>query len=71
MTGPNKAIAAGLAGALTTLLVYGLTFAGINPPADVVAAAQTLIMTGLVYFVPHGGGEISGPSPPPGAPPNP
>lgn len=54
--GPNKAIAAGLAGAIVTIISYLITlFAHQQLPVEVVAALQTIIVTALVYFVPHGG----------------
>ncbi len=53
--GTNKAVAAGLAGAVVTIAAYVLSLYKINPPSEVVTAAQTIIVTLLVYFVPHGG----------------
>jgi CDP-diglyceride synthetase len=54
--GPNKAIAAVIGGAVTTILVWVLnTYAHANIPAEIAGAGQTLITTALVYFVPHGG----------------
>ncbi len=52
--GANKAIAAGLAGAIVTIAAYVLSIYKINPPAEVLTAAQTVIVALLVYFVPHG-----------------
>lgn len=54
--GANKAIAAGLAGAIVTIMSYLLsTFAHQQLPTEVVAALQTIIVAALVYYVPHGG----------------
>ena len=53
--GNNKTIGAVVAGAITTLLVYGLSLAHITPPPEVVGAIQTLIIAATVYIVPHGG----------------
>ena len=54
--GTNKAVAAGLAGAVTTIVAYVLDqFVKTPIPLELVAAIQTVITTLLVYFVPHGG----------------
>lgn len=54
--GNNKAIASGLAGAVTVVILWVITtFGHVQVPAEVGAAIATIIGTALVYFVPHGG----------------
>lgn len=53
--GSNKAVAAVVAGALTTLALYGLSLAHITPPDAVAQAIQTLITAVAVWLTPHGG----------------
>jgi hypothetical protein len=58
--GNAKAIGAVLAGAFATILVYVLDQFLTTPlPADIVAAVQTVLTVGVVYFTPHsvGGGS--------------
>jgi hypothetical protein len=52
--GNSKAIAAVLAGAVTTVLVWGIhQFGGIAIPDYVQGSITTIISTAAVYFVPH------------------
>ena len=54
--GNNKAVAAVLSGAVCTIAVYIIDqFLKTPLPAEIVAALQTIVTTGLVWFVPHGG----------------
>jgi hypothetical protein len=46
---PN-ASAASLSGALTIVILYGLTFAGVHPPPLVDAALTTLVTTFLLLL---------------------
>lgn len=55
MTGANKAVAAGLSGALTTVVAFALGLFGVTLPPEVVAGVGTIITTALVWLVPHGG----------------
>lgn len=56
--GNNKAVAAGVSGAIVILLAWILDqFFHIQPPAEVIASVQTLATTALVYIVPHGGNQ--------------
>lgn len=55
MNVPNKAVAAVVAGAVVTIVCYGLSFAHITPPTEVAGALQTLITAGIVYLTPHEG----------------
>lgn len=51
---PNKKVAAGgLAGGLSTLLVWGLGEMGVEVPAEVAAAIATLVAFGVAYMVPE------------------
>lgn len=53
--GNNKAIAAVLGGALSTIVVYLIEKITHQPlPADISAAMQTVVVTALVWLVPHG-----------------
>jgi cobalamin biosynthesis protein CobD/CbiB len=55
-SGNNKAIAAVLGGALSTIVVYMVEKLTHQPmPADISAAVQTVVVTVLVWLVPHGG----------------
>jgi len=54
--GSNKAIAAGLAGMIIVIASYVATLFGIKPPPEVWTAVQNIVVTVLVYYVPHGGG---------------
>lgn len=57
-TGPNKAIAAGVGGALAVVLTYIVDQLIPHPlPPEIVAAVQTIVVTGLVWLVPHKFGE--------------
>jgi hypothetical protein len=52
---PSRKVAAGgLAGALTTIVVFIATQLGLDVPAEVAAAVTTLFATGLAYLVPNG-----------------
>ena len=54
-TGNNKAYAAIIAGAATTIIVYAVdAIAKTTMPPDIVAAIQTLVTVAAVYFTPHG-----------------
>ncbi len=54
--GNGKAYAAVIGGAATTIVVYILNQFLPQPlPAEIAGAIQTLIVTGSVYFTPHGG----------------
>ncbi len=54
--GPNKAIASGLAGAITTIIIWALnTYAQAGIPDFISGSVLTIITTLLVYYVPHGG----------------
>lgn len=47
---PTKKVqAAGISGAIVTVLVYGLSLAGIELPPEVAAAAVALIAAGAAY----------------------
>lgn len=51
---PNKKVqAGGMAGALTTLIVGVARMAGVEVPAEVAAAATTLVFGLVAYFVPE------------------
>ncbi len=51
---PNKAVGSVAAGAFVTIVVWAVQeFAGVTIPAEVAAAATTLISTIAVYLVPH------------------
>ncbi len=55
--GSNKASASGLAGAVVTIVIWGVNAAwGVTIPAEVAAAITTVVGTVLVWLVPHGGG---------------
>lgn len=52
--GPNKAIAAGMAGAVATIMIYVIDqFLKVPLPPEICAAVQTVVVTGFVYFTPH------------------
>jgi hypothetical protein len=52
---PSRKVAAGgMAGALTTIVVFIATQLGLDVPAEVAAAVTTLFATGLAYLVPNG-----------------
>lgn len=54
MQRPNKKVqAGGMAGALTTLIVGGARMGGVEVPAEVAAAATTLVFGLVAYFVPE------------------
>lgn len=53
--GANKAIAAGLTGAASIVLVWVLGQFGVTMPAEVAAAISMIGATAATYFVPHGG----------------
>lgn len=54
--GPNKAIASLFAGAIVTIFAYLVNlFTHQTLPPEVIGALQTIIVTAVVYFVPHGG----------------
>tara|TARA_R110002095_G_scaffold55543_1_gene47839 strand:+ start:2023 stop:2202 length:180 start_codon:yes stop_codon:yes gene_type:complete len=54
MQKPNKKVqAGGLAGALTTLIIGVAGMAGVEVPAEVAAAATTLVFGLVAYFVPE------------------
>jgi hypothetical protein len=55
MIGPNKAIAAGSAGALATALIAILSAFNINVSPDLATAIVTIILTATTWFTPHGG----------------
>ena len=46
----RKVQAAGISGALVTVLVYGLSLAGIELPPEIAAAAVTLVAAGTAYL---------------------
>lgn len=46
----NKVVAAGVAGALSIVLVYALSEFGIHMPAEVASAITTLLAFGAGYF---------------------
>jgi len=53
---PNKAVAAGVAGAVTVILCWAVeTFAKVSIPSEVASSITTLIATAATYFTPHGG----------------
>lgn len=53
---PNKAVAAGAAGAATIILVWVLgQFAHVSVPPEVASAFTTLIASGATYLTPHEG----------------
>ena len=50
----NKAVAAGMAGGIATILAWVLhQWGGVEMPAEVAAAVTTVISTGAAYLVPH------------------
>ncbi len=53
--GPNKAIAAGVAGSVSVLVIWILGTLGITVPPEVSSAATTLVSTLFAWLVPHGG----------------
>jgi hypothetical protein len=55
--GPNKTIAATIAGAGIVIASWAISaaFPHVTVPPEVWAAAQTIIVSALVYYVPHGG----------------
>lgn len=54
-TGSNKAIASILGGAASVVLIYIIDqFVKTPLPPEICAAVQTIVITALVYFVPHG-----------------
>ena len=53
--GPNKAIAAGVSGAASILVVWVIGMFGITVPPEVASAATTLASTLFAWLVPHGG----------------
>ncbi len=54
--GNNKTYAAALAGAVTVVASWAIvTFTHVTLPPEVVAAVQTILTIGGVYFTPHGG----------------
>ncbi len=57
--GSNKAIAAAIGGALATIVIWALNRYLPPPPipAEITAAIQTIIVTGLVWFIPHKFGQ--------------
>ena len=52
--------ATGIAGAITSLLIYGLSLKGINFPAGMEAAIAVLVAT-LVGYLPASGRKVSAP----------
>lgn len=53
---PNKAVAAGLAGAVTIIVAWALNqFAHIQIPPEVATAFTTVVSTGATYLTPHEG----------------
>lgn len=53
---PNKAVAAGLAGALTIIIAWVMSqFFHITLPPEVATAFTTVLSTGAAYFTPHEG----------------
>lgn len=56
--GNNKAVAGGAAGAAVTIAAYIVQQAfGILIPAEIAAAATTLVATAAVYWTPHTTGQ--------------
>jgi hypothetical protein len=55
MTGPNKAIGAGLGGAATIIVMWLIGLTGAVVPAEVASAITTVVTTGLTWVIPHGG----------------
>jgi hypothetical protein len=54
--GNNKAIAATVAGAVVIIASWAVGyFTKVVVPAEVWTSAQTIIVSALVYYVPHGG----------------
>lgn len=52
--GSGKAIGAVIGGAVSTIVIYLIqVITKQQIPADIAAAVQTLIVTGVVYFTPH------------------
>lgn len=51
----NKVTAATGAAAVTTLVVWALTAAGVEVPSEVQGAITTLLVLAAGYFVPDGG----------------
>jgi hypothetical protein len=49
-----KVTAAGLAGALTTIIVWGVGLAGLDVPPEVAAAVTTVLSVATGYLVPAG-----------------
>ena len=50
MTPTPKIQAAGAAGAVTTVLVWAVGYAGVDVPPEVAAAVTTIIATGAGYL---------------------
>lgn len=53
--GPNKAVAAGVTGAASIVLVWALEQFHVVMPPEVADAVGCIASTIAVYFVPHGG----------------
>lgn len=53
-----KVMTSSLAGAVTVLLVWGLSFAKIQIPPEVASAITALISLIVGYMVPSGGGVV-------------
>lgn len=54
VVGSGKAFGAVIGGALATIVIYIIQQVTKQPlPADISAAVQTLLVTGIVYFTPH------------------
>jgi len=49
-----KLAAGGIAGAVTTLILWVVTLAGITAPPEVAGAITTIIGVAVAYFVPSG-----------------
>jgi hypothetical protein len=55
MPGHNKAVASGVAGAITTIMVWAASqFAGVTVPGEVASAVTAVIGTAIVWFVKSG-----------------
>ena len=51
--GANKAVAAGLGGAVSVVLVWAVGLTGVVIPAEVSSAFTTIVAALLTYYVPH------------------
>jgi hypothetical protein len=49
----NKVTAGGIGGALASIIVWGVSLAGVEVPPEVAAAVATVVSFALAYLVPE------------------